>query len=116
MAALAGATVFAVVFAWLVAWPYVLPWYDGLAWAMLALLPWLPSPWPVIQWLLLARTTVLGLAYLPARGITMPGGLTWLRSVVRTDLAPVALLAVLVVLIAALWPRHGRKTGLGTAG
>lgn len=112
--ALAGAAVFAVVFAWLVAWPYVLPWYDSLAWAMLAATPWLPTPWPVLQWLLLARTTILGLAYLPARGIAMPGGLTWLRSVVRTDLAPVALLAVLVLLIVALWPRPSPKSGPGT--
>jgi alpha-1,6-mannosyltransferase len=114
LAALAGASVFAVVFAWLVAWPYVLPWYDSLAWAMLAATPWLPPPWPVLQWLLLARTTILGLAYLPARGITMPGGLAWLRSVVRTDLAPVALFAVLVVLIAALWPRRHPTSGPGT--
>lgn len=115
MTTLAGAAVFAVVFAWLVAWPYVLPWYDSLAWAMLAATPWLPPPWPLLQWLLLARTTILGLAYLPARGITMPGGLTWLRSVVRTDLAPVALLAVLVLLIAALWARPSPKNGPGTA-
>jgi hypothetical protein len=35
----AGAA-FAVVLAWLFAWPYVLPWYDALAWALLALLAW----------------------------------------------------------------------------
>ena len=36
---LAGASCFVLGFAWLVAWPYVLPWYDGLGWALLALLP-----------------------------------------------------------------------------
>jgi hypothetical protein len=35
----AACCVFAFAFAWLVAWPYVLPWYDGLGWAVLALLP-----------------------------------------------------------------------------
>ena len=30
---------FLFVVAWLAAWPYVLPWYDALAWALLALLP-----------------------------------------------------------------------------
>jgi hypothetical protein len=114
-AALAGGSVFAIVFAWLVAWPYVLPWYDSLAWAMLAVVPWLPSPWAAMDWLLLARTTILGFGYLPARGITMPAGLGWLRSVVRTDLAPLALLAVLVVLIVVLWPRRTAQTGAGAA-
>jgi hypothetical protein len=36
---LARVCVFAFAFGWLMAWPYVLPWYDGLGWALLALLP-----------------------------------------------------------------------------
>ena len=97
-----AAAVFAVVFAWLVAWTYVLPWYDSLAWALLALLPWLPAPWAALDWLVLARTTVLALAYLPARGITLPPGLDWTRTVVRTGVTPVLLLALTVVLVVAL--------------
>jgi len=67
--------VLAVVLAWLVAWTYVLPWYDSLAWALLAMLPWLPMPWAALDWLVLARTTVLAFGYLPARGIALPPGL-----------------------------------------
>jgi hypothetical protein len=98
-AALAWAAVFAVAFAWLLAWPYVLPWYDALGWALLALLPW-----SRLDWLLLARTAALAFGYLPARMITMPAGLGWLRTVVRTGITPVILLAVIVVLVVMLWP------------
>jgi hypothetical protein len=110
---LPAAAVFAVMIAWLAAWPYVLPWYDGLVWAMLAALPWLPGPWAAMDWLLLARTTALAFGYLPARGVAMPAGLGWLRSVVRTDITPVALLAVLAVLIVVLWPLRGTRADLG---
>jgi len=99
---LTAASVLAVVFAWLVAWTYVLPWYDGLAWGLLALLPWLPAPWAALDWLVLARTTVLALGYLPARGITLPPGLDWTRTVVRTGVTPVLLLALTVLLVVAL--------------
>ena len=75
---LAWAAVFAVAFAWLLAWPYVLPWYDGLGWALIALLPW-----SRLDWLLLARTSALAFGYLPARTIIMPAGLGWLRTVIR---------------------------------
>jgi hypothetical protein len=34
--------------------------------------------------LVLARTTVLALGYLPARGITLSPGLDWTRTVIRT--------------------------------
>jgi hypothetical protein len=80
--------VFAVVFAWLVAWTYVLPWYDSLAWALLAALPWLPQPWAALDWLVLARTTALAFGYLPARGIALPAGLTWLHTVIRAGITP----------------------------
>lgn len=54
---------FALVLAWLMAWPYVLPWYDALGWALLAMLPASGA-----DWLLLARTGVIAVAHLPARG------------------------------------------------
>ncbi len=82
---------FVVVFAWLLAWPYVLPWYDGLAWALLAALPA-----SRLDWLLLARTGALALGYLPARGIALPAGLGWLETVVRTAITPAALLVIIV--------------------
>lgn len=105
-AVLVPASVLAVGLAWLFAWPYVLPWYDGLAWALLAMLPWLPSPWAALDWLVLARGAALAAGYLPARGITMPAGLGWLRSVVRTGVTPLILLCVIVVLVMLLWPRE----------
>jgi hypothetical protein len=97
--ALAPAVVFAIGFAWLLAWPYVLPWYDGLGWALLALLPW-----SRLDWLLLARTTALAFGYLPARGIALPAGLGWLRPVARNGITPVVLLAVIVAVMVMLWP------------
>jgi hypothetical protein len=100
---LAAAMVLAVAFAWLLAWPYVLPWYDSLGWALLALLPW-----SRLDWLLLARTTVLAFGYLPARGIALPSGLGWLETVVRTAITPALLLAMVVVLVVTLWPRGGK--------
>ena len=106
---LAAASVFAVVFAWLVAWTYVLPWYDSLAWALLAVLPWLPSPWAALDWLVLARTTVLAFGYLPARGIALPPGLTWTRTVVRSGVTPVLLLALTVLLVVVLRSRGSER-------
>ena len=91
-----GWAAFALVVAWLMAWPYVLPWYDALAWALLPLLPA-----SGFDWLLLARTAVLGLGYLPARsaGITIPGGLSWMEPVLRSAVTPVVLALLLVTLI-----------------
>ena len=102
----AGAAVaFALVVAWLFAWPYVLPWYDALAWA---LLPLVPAGIAVgdaagegICWLLLARTTALGLGYLPARqaDVTLPRGLSWLQPVIRHGVTPAVLAAATVWLV-----------------
>jgi hypothetical protein len=86
----------ALVLGWLFAWPYVLPWYDALGWAFLALVPATQ-----LDWLLLIRTAVLSLAYLPARtyGVHMPSGLTWLQPVMRNGVAPVVLAAEVVWLV-----------------
>jgi hypothetical protein len=105
---LAGTSCFVLAFAWLAAFPYVLPWYDGLGWALLALLPWTSLPWAALDWLVLARTAALAFGYLPARGIALPVGLGWLRSVVRTGVTPAALLAVTVALVLLLWPHRYR--------
>jgi len=93
---IAGRAPFALVLAWLVAWPYVLPWYDALAWALLPLLPA-----SGLDWLLLARTAALAFGYLPARsaGITIPGGLSWMEPVIRSALTPAVLAAVTVLLV-----------------
>jgi hypothetical protein len=116
-AALAGvgglgwALVLAVAVAWLFAWPYVLPWYDSLGWALLA-----AAPWSRLDWLLLARTTALAAGYLPARGVALPAGLGWLETVVRTALTPAALLVILVLLVVPLWREWRPRPGLALAG
>ncbi|WP_433331396.1 polyprenol phosphomannose-dependent alpha 1,6 mannosyltransferase MptB [Spirillospora sp. CA-294931] len=88
----------ALVLAWLFAAPYELPWYDGFAWAVLVLIPW--SRFDAI---LLAHTGLLSLGYLPARDpklIDLPGSLSWLVTVVRPWVIPLALTGVLAALIA----------------
>ena len=101
---------FAVVLAWLFAWPYVLPWYDALAWALLPLIAWGAAA-DGICWLLLARTTALGFGYLPARqaDATLPGGLSWLQPVIRHGMTP-AILTAAGVWLAVLMLRT-RRTG-----
>jgi hypothetical protein len=107
MARLAGRGALALSLAWLLAWPYVLPWYDGLAWALLPLIAA-----SSLDWLLLARTAALGIGYLPARaaGVVIPPGLGWLQSVVRTGVTPAILAIVVVWLIVTL-----RRPRAGTA-
>ncbi|MBT2207192.1 polyprenol phosphomannose-dependent alpha 1,6 mannosyltransferase MptB [Actinomadura sp. NEAU-AAG7] len=101
----------ALVLAWLLAAPYELPWYDGFGWALLALLPWTR-----FDWVLLAHTGALSLAYLPARApevIRLPDGLSWLVTVVRPGVVPWTLLAVLAAL-AVLCLRSGRAPASGS--
>ncbi len=115
-AGLAGGSVaagvaFALVLAWLFAWPYVLPWYDALGWALLPLVPWVSAAVvDGIGWLLLARTAALGFGYLPARTshATMPPGLTWLQPVIRHGVTPVILAAATVWLV-VLMVRSARR-------
>jgi hypothetical protein len=99
-----AAVAFAVVFAWLLAWPYVLPWYDGLGWALLAVLPA-----SGLDWLMLARSGALALGYLPARGVRLPAGLGWLETVVRTAVTPAVLLAVVALAVFWLWPTRANR-------
>jgi hypothetical protein len=102
---------FALVLAWLLAWPYVLPWYDALGWALLPLIPMVSAPVvDGIGWLLLARTAALGFGYLPARAtdVTMPTGLTWLQPVIRHGVTPVVLAATTVWLV-VLMVRSGHR-------
>ncbi|MBV9094625.1 MAG: hypothetical protein JO132_12235 [Streptosporangiaceae bacterium] len=115
--------VFALVLAWLLACPYVLPWYDALAWALLPLVP-LATLRPglatdALYWALLARGVALGFGYLPARqaGVTLPGGLSWLQPVIRHGLTP-AVLAMVTAWLAVRAARAGSArppAGPGTA-
>ncbi|MBG0814259.1 polyprenol phosphomannose-dependent alpha 1,6 mannosyltransferase MptB [Planomonospora sp. ID82291] len=83
-----------VVVAWLFAAPYALPWYDGLAFALLAAAP----AWPVLEGFVVARTTILSLGYLPAREALRPDDLLWLKTVVRQQAVPWSLLALTAAL------------------
>jgi hypothetical protein len=99
---------FALALAWLFAWPYVLPWYDALAWALLPLVPAATAAGrrlvDTVGWLLLARTAALGFGYLPARqtGVRLPSGLTWLQPVIRHGITPAVLAGATVWLIVLL--------------
>lgn len=94
--------------AWLFASSYVLPWYDGVAWALLA-----PLPRSRFDGVLLARTVVVSLAYLPARVVPLPADLNWLLTVGRAGIAPWLMLAVLLALVVlavrARSPRNPRR-------
>jgi hypothetical protein len=98
---------FALALAWLFAWPYVLPWYDALAWALLPLAA--GGAVEALGWLLLARTLALGFGYLPARqaDAPLPSGLGWLQPVIRHGITP-AVLAVATVWLVALMVRSRR--------
>ncbi len=112
LAGLAGRAAFAFALAWLLAWPYVLPWYDAFAWALLPLVAA-----SSLDWLLLARTAALAFGYLPARsaGVVIPAGLGWLQSVVRTGVTPAVLAIVTVWVAVRMWrdrrPSSGRHVG-----
>ncbi len=95
----------AVVFvvAWLFATPYVLPWYDGLAFALLALVPA-----SALDGFLVVRLAALSLAYLPARQLGQPGDLGWLVDVVRAQVVPATLLGLTGALLWWTWRGAGR--------
>ena len=106
-----AAVAFALALAWLFAWPYVLPWYDALGWALLPLVPLAPGgAAEALGWILLARTTALGFAYLPARqaDAALPPGLGWLQPVIRHGVTP-AVLAVATVWLVFLMLRVRRE-------
>ena len=93
---------FALALAWLFAWPYVLPWYDALGWALLPLVPLVPGGTAqALAWILLARTAALGFGYLPARqaDAALPPGLGWMQPVIRHGLTPAVLAAATVWLV-----------------
>ncbi|HEY3647214.1 MAG TPA: polyprenol phosphomannose-dependent alpha 1,6 mannosyltransferase MptB [Streptosporangiaceae bacterium] len=105
--------VFALVMAWLFAWPYVLPWYDALAWALLPLVPLAPGgAAEALGWILLARTAALGFGYLPARqaDAALPPGLGWLQPVIRHGVTSAVLAAATGWLVLAMM-RARRENG-----
>nr|WP_248964454.1 polyprenol phosphomannose-dependent alpha 1,6 mannosyltransferase MptB [Sphaerisporangium perillae] len=79
--------------AWLFATPYALPWYDGLLFALLAMVPA-----SALDGFAVARLAVLSMAYLPARQDDQPLDLHWLVTVLRSQVVPWILLALTVAL------------------
>ncbi|MFI6324664.1 glycosyltransferase 87 family protein [Nonomuraea sp. NPDC050556] len=75
--------------AYVFATPYILPWYDGFAFAVVALMAA-----SRVDVFLAAHLTVLSLGYLPARQEMQPENLGWLVTVVRAQVVPWALLAL----------------------
>ncbi|WP_329088379.1 polyprenol phosphomannose-dependent alpha 1,6 mannosyltransferase MptB [Streptosporangium sp. NBC_01469] len=99
----APAVAAAMVVAWLFAAPYALPWYDGLAFALLAM-----ASWPALEAFMVARVVVLSLGYLPAREALRPDDLLWTKTLLREAVVPWTLLALTVAL--AWWAaRAGRR-------
>ncbi|MCW2876800.1 MAG: hypothetical protein JWQ95_900, partial [Sphaerisporangium sp.] len=74
--------------------PYALPWYDGLAFALLTM-----APATALDGFVVARLAVLSLAYLPARQADQPLDLRWLVMVWRGQVVPWILLALTVALV-----------------
>jgi len=86
----------AVTMAYVLAAPYALPWYDALPWA---LLPLVAVSWR--DWLLLAHTTVLSLAYLPGRdAVHLHGILRLMTNGMRSVVTPLAIVALLLAVLA----------------
>lgn len=88
--------------AYVFASPYVLPWYDGLAFGMLALVAG-----SAVDGFLVVHLLALSLAYLPARVDGQPADLGWLSGVVRPQTAWV-LLALTTALAVWAWRAAGR--------
>lgn len=80
--------------AWLLTATYSLPWYDVVAWAPITLLAG-----GAYDWLLLARTTVLAVAYLPGRAVELPAVLDMITRNLRGTVGPLTGIALLVLAV-----------------
>jgi hypothetical protein len=76
---------------WLLTAPYLLPWYDALAWAPLALVGA-----SFLDRVLLIHTTVLVLAFLPGRDLQFTGAAGLAGRVLHSGLSPAVLAALIV--------------------
>jgi hypothetical protein len=85
----------AVVLAWLFVWPYQLPWYDAIAFCLIAL-----YPASRLDWLVLARLTAATFALMPGNAGFPP---QHVLAVITADSlfwwAPAVLLAAAVALV-----------------
>ncbi|MCK2214406.1 polyprenol phosphomannose-dependent alpha 1,6 mannosyltransferase MptB [Actinomadura sp. ATCC 31491] len=89
--------------AYVFASPYVLPWYDGLAFGMLALVAA-----SAVDGFLVVHLLVLSLAYLPARVDGQPADLAWLSGEVRPRTGWVLLVLTIAL---AVWAWRAAARG-----
>lgn len=97
---------------WVLAAPYVLPWYDLLLWVPLALLA--PRCGRELEVLVLIHTTMLALAYVPGRITAMSPLVEEITLGVRSYLSPVVLLGLGAVLVH--WAMAERRAARAPAG
>jgi hypothetical protein len=88
------------VLAYVLVTPYALPWYDGLAWALVVLVAA-----SRLDLVLLAHTAALSLAYIPGRAVPLPSAVGSLTSALRDVVAPIVL-GVLVAIACVLSRRR----------
>jgi alpha-1,6-mannosyltransferase len=93
--------------AWLLTAMYTLPWYDLTAWVALAMVAG-----SQVDKLMVVRTTMLAIAYVPGRdpnarqvASELSGSLEWFSARLRDTICPAIELAVLIGLI--IWARRG---------
>jgi hypothetical protein len=82
--------------------PYALPWYDVLTWATLPLVA------TSLDWILLARLTVMAMAYVPGRVVAMSPEVETLTLGFRKIVGPLA--AWLVWIAIAVVAKRGWST------
>jgi hypothetical protein len=93
--------------------PYALPWYDVLTWATLPLM--LATPMDAI---LLARLTVMAMAYVPGRVVAMSSEVESLTLGFRKIVGPLAAWLVWLAIVGAARPGSSRaapRSGPGTS-
>jgi alpha-1,6-mannosyltransferase len=99
----AAAFTAAITIGWVLTTAYVLPWYDSLAWASLAL-----AGASYLDRVLLVHTGMLVLAFVPGRDVPLSRGSALVNRVLHSGISP-AVLAVLVVVTVWLAVRTPRR-------
>ena len=92
----AARAAFVLTAAWVMAAPYTLPWYDAIVWAPLALLPA-----SGLDLVMLGRTALLAVAYVPGRVTGVPADVERVGLDLRSTYAPRLLLGLMVALALA---------------
>lgn len=96
--------------AWLLTTPYALPWYDAMVWGPLALLAAGTAGAGTLDAVMLARLTVLTLAYIPGRVIGMSPDVEQFTLGFRREFAPwLVLIGLVAVVVWAVRPAVHRS-------